>query len=302
MWTIAEKAYKRKYHSNCCSTATYFCVFIYFLIFTVPFLLANFQKNLWRIDNSISDGGTLVFENKVIVVTSEKKSYSTLDQFKKDWSEDRYHAAEYESLLQTDSDTDINFRVKFYPTTSTGLTGHLYFFLNYQSPATGDFRLKFNNMLRIPFQLNNSALNKLTIVGEVTVSQKDIYTISDYTLGKYSIDAWKAFEDNSESLEIAYQTASKGNFSMKPKTRSYFSITSPRQAVEIEVRLRKKQWTISMTNNIAALLRNGWYLYLAFFIPVYYLLRMFMREVFRFQLFSPSITLEIGELELRAVY
>lgn len=294
---IAQDTYRRTYYSRCCSTATWFCVIIYILIFLVPFLLSNIQHNLWRARYEVIDTGKVNFQGNLVLIVNNQ-GYSVFDQFLPTISNSQFSSATLISEVASSESDTITFTLRVL-TSNPNFAGEIYLFLNYNAESTDLKYLNFTDVVPIPITVTSSS-NSIRVTGNYFLDQRGQYNISDAVAQKYAKDAFEMYKSNRNVLD-AYNTMLSQTFKMGIKTMTYSS-KSPVNGFEVSVKLDRSYKRVKVTPSVASVLRVSWPVYLGLFIPIALFLRFIMKESYLYQLFPTTNCLKFGDKEIHRIF
>ena len=288
VFTLAEETYRRTYHSRCCTTATWFCVGIYILIFLVPFLLSNVQHNLWRSNYEILDKGKTSFEGNAVLLANNQ-GFCLFKGFKPTLETNQFSSITMTSTVDSlNSNTiDLNLRVL---TSNPSFSGELYLFVNYDSNSTSLKYLGFTDVVMIPLEVTPT-LNSVTAIGYYFLDQSEQYSISKGVTGKYSQDAFEQYK-TSLNVQDVYSRRLSNPFKISTSLSKYKESASF-TGFEVKIRLYRTFKNINISPSVASVLRVSWPVYLGLFMPIAALLRTIMRQIFKFRLFQVTSSLRL---------
>lgn len=296
---IATDPYRRTFYSNCCSTATWFCVIIYILIFLVPFLLSNIQHNLWRARYEVQDTGKIDFNGNIVYIGGNQ-GFAVFDQFVPTISNAQFSSASLVSDVGSANSDTVKFTLRVYTDLpATGISGDIFIFLSYNSYSSDLKYLNFTDVVPIPITVTPDA-NVVKVTGSYFLDQKSQYNISEAVRQSYSKNAFEMYQASRNVLDV-YNKLSGQPFKIGLRTDPY-SAKSSFNGFEIQVNLERSFKRIKVTPSVASVLRNSWPVYIGLFIPVAIFLRFLMKQGFQYQLFPTSNSVKFGDTEIHRIF
>ena len=299
--TLSSDNFRRTYYAPCCSTTTLFCIFIYITILGLPFLLANYQKNIWRGNYEVFDPESEIqFKGGMYLVLGPNQSdnlntFKTLKESNAGISSPSYEMS-YNSIPTTSNDIRINIKVYQATKIATPNSEFIYLFFKYKSSKLKG--LDFTDVIRLPINIDSGA-NHLTIYGNLFIDQKELY---DYDKSSsYTFDSSTFFLSNFNSIFKTYDDRSTKVFNIGVKSNVYTKSIGL-NGFEVDIILSRDLISIRTFPTISDLLRNTWGTYLAFFIPISIFFRLIFRESLRYKLFDTTSSLKLGDDEIYKVF
>ena len=294
---IATDPYRRTYYSRCCTTATWFCVAIYILIFLVPFLLSNIQHNLWRSRFEVLDTGSINFQGNIALI-AKAEGFSVFDQFLPTMSNNQFSSATLLSEIGSIKSDTVKFTLRVL-TTSTSFSGNLYVFLNYNSNSTDLKYINFTDIMVLPITVLPTQ-NFIRVTGTYYLDQRQQFNISKAVAQTYSVDAFEEYKKSKNILNVL-NAFSNNDFKIGTSVFSYSS-QSFVKGFEVSVSLERSFRKIKVSPSVASVLRNSWPIYLGLFIPIAIALRFVLKEAYLYQLFQTSSTVKFGDTEIHRIF
>lgn len=299
--TLASEPFRRTYYSPLCSTTTLFCVVIYLCVFIIPFILSNYQKNIWRGNfELIDEDSELKFTGNLYFLggAQQDQQVSTFKTLKLAGATNPGPSYElsYNSIKTASDDIVITLKVYSKTAQTASVSEFLYLFLNYTSNTIKG--LQFTDLIRVPVTFTPEA-NSVTIFGTVFLEQTDPYNAEKAST--YSFDATKTFISSAYNIFKAFTERSKKNFKLAVRSQSFARKVALDGYSEVKVILNREHQPIRAYPTISSVLRNSWPTYLAFFIPVAIFFRLILRESLKYRLFSSTSSIKVGDDEIYRV-
>lgn len=301
VWIIAEDPYRRTYHARCCSTAAWCCIITYIVIFILPFLMSNYQKNLWRGNYEVYDtDGIIDFEGNVVLIAGPDKEFSTMKEFAGGRaSYNRFGSVQVTTEAWSAEDENLNVKVRIIGSDFNSFSGYLYMFVRYESNLL--YKLSFEDLLRFPVSVEKNGLNVQYTIGEISMVQNDLYRIDNAVGGNYKLNSSQFYLDSNFNILSTYNNRLNKDFHLD-STQSSYKSSSPFDGFEINLQLFRGMSKIRREPTISDVLRNSWPTYLAFFIPIALFLRYILKEAYQYQLFPTTVSIKCGETMMHKLF
>lgn len=294
---ITQNTYRRTFYSSCCSTATWFCVIVYILIFLLPFLLSNIQHNLWRARYEMQDVGKINFQGNVALIANNQ-GYSIFDQFLPTLSTAQFSAATLVSEVGSTDSNSIKFTLRVL-TSNPNFSGDLFLFVSYNSNSTDLKYLNFTDVVSIPLTVTPTA-NSVKVSGSYFLDQRSQYNISEAVALRYAKDAFESYKNTRNIFEVNNMMTTQA-FRMGAKT-VFYSTQSNFKGFEVTVRLDRTFKRIKVSPSVASVIRNSWPVYLGLFIPIALFLRFLMGQAFIYKLFPTTNNVKFADTEIHRIF
>lgn len=285
---MAEETYRKTYHAKCCTTATWFCVVVYIIIFIVPFLLSNVQHNLWRSSYELLDSGKTSFEGNAVLLASNQ-GFSVFKAFTASIDTNEFSSVTMTSTVDSQDSNSINLNIRVL-TANPSFSGELFLFINYNSNSSSLKYLNFTDVVMIPLDISPT-LNSVTAIGTYYLDQSEQYSTAKAVENKYNLDTFEQYK-SSKNVQDVYSKRLANPFKIATSLSTY-RVASAFSGFEIKVKMFRTFKNIAISPSVASVLRVSWPIYLGLFIPIALFMRAIMRDTFRFRLFPVTTSLRL---------
>lgn len=300
--TLASEPFRRTYYSTLCSTTTLFCILIYLCVFIIPFILSNYQKNIWRGNFEVVDSDSeLKFTGNLYFLGGPDPSHqvSTFKTLKLPGASAAgpSYDLSYNSMKTPSDDIVINLKVYHQTPLTSSVSEFIYLFMKYTSNTIKG--LQFTDLIRIPVTFTPTA-NSVTIYGTIFLEQSDLYNAEKAS--SYSFDSTATFISSSYNIFKTFNERSKKTFKLAVRSQSFSRRVALEGFYEANIILNRENLPVRAYPTISSVLRNSWPTYLAFFIPIAMFFRLILRESLKYRLFSSTSSIKVGDDEIYRVF
>ena len=293
--TLYKEPYHKTYYSSCCSAATWCCVLMYIGALSLPFLLVNTDRSLFKRDYEVFDDANLTFTGLVTFNVAEVTAFSTAISL--------YNAPEnfasvgglrLTSEVQFNQTSDIKLSLKILDPLTTDLSGTMYVFVNYTSNTFK--KLYFTDVVKIPVYIPSDS-STIHIRGSIFLEQTADYDLDTAVSGGYIFDSQDLYYKLSFNEGATWSDRQSKIFKLGTNTNS-FVVSNGNAGKEIKLTLRRQFNKVRKSPTVAEVIRQSWPSYFAFLLPILLIFRYILAEAFSFQLFRTSVVWNAGEVKI----
>ena|SRR3990167_1205151 len=293
--TLYKEPYHKTYYSGLCSAATVCCVLVYIGAISIPFLLVNIDRSLFKQSYEVFDDSNMTFTGLVTFNVGEVSAFSTaISLYKSPEDFASVGAIRLKTEFQFEQTSDIKLSLKILDPITTDLSGTMYLFLNYTSNTFK--KLYFVDVVKIPVYIPADS-DTVSIRGSIFLEQTAEYDLDTAVGGGYIFDSQDLYYKLSFNEGATWSDRQTKLFRLGTTTNSFLSSNS-NSGKEIKLTLRRQFSKVRKSPTVAEVIRSSWPTYFAFLLPIMFLFRYVLAEAYSYQLFKTSVVWSAGEVKI----